>query len=161
VTESKASDGPATEAAVIAIDHGGAGGFAAVGGEGRPKVDANEVLSEGPYATGAARDLKRLTGLQQAAYFLARTTGVLIAAIIVSVVIFALITAPTPPRLPTGATEAALRADLIAGYDTLSKAHWANSVAVLQPVIWGGLLPVFTLILGYLFGAQVDRKDSD
>lgn len=150
MSEPKVLGDPPAEVRVSARDH-----------VDRVTVDAQEILRGGPYAKGAARDLKRLTGLQQAAYFLAQMTGILIAGVIIAVVVFTLATAPTPPVIPTGAADVTLRADLITSYDTLSKAHWTNSVAILQPVIWGGLLPVFTLILGYLFGAQVDQKGNE
>lgn len=121
------------------------------------RVRPDEILAAPAYSTRSVSGLQRLSGLQQAAFLLAIGTGVLIMFIVLVDLGWAAVMAPAPPALPFGANDAALRADLIASYDKLSKAHWTDWTSILQPVIWGGFLPVFTLLLGYLFGAQVEK----
>ena len=115
----------------------------------------------------AVSDLQKLTATQAAGLWLAVGVGVAIVGVIVFVAAVWLQPAPKPPVLPPlpGITDPAKAKDVLANYQTLNQAALDNYKALNAEAIsrvsslfdlfaTRALLPIFTSILGYIFGSR-------
>jgi hypothetical protein len=98
-----------------------------------------------------------LTGIQWVGTGLAVGVGGLIAVVTVVIVWFALTHALVPPTLPTDADSAA---KVIANFKLLSDVEWSGPSGLFDTVVVKALLPIFTAILGYIFGSRVASKEE-
>lgn len=96
--------------------------------------------------------ISRLNALQSAGFKLAVSVGFVIAVITVYVVWAALQNVAELPNIPAGATAADISA-LTQAYQARATLTWGPA-AVFDTVVVKSLLPVFTLILGYIFGSS-------
>ncbi len=136
--------------------------------EARETVPINQVYQEAEIgAQGAVSGLERLTPTQQAGLWLAAGVGLTIIGVLVFVAVVWFQTAPTPPiPLPLPAvTDPAKAKDALAGYQALNQAALDNYKALNAEAIsrvtslfdllaTKTLLPIFTAILGYIFGSR-------
>ncbi len=115
----------------------------------------------------AVTDLQKLTATQQAGLWLAVGVGVAIVGVIIFVAVVWFQTAPKPPVLPPlpVITDPAKAKDALANYQTLNQAALDNYKALNAEAIsrvsslfdlfaTRALLPIFTSILGYIFGSR-------
>ncbi len=131
-------------------------------------IPKNEVLKVTGTGSGeAVSDLQRLTPTQQAGLWLAGAVGLAIVGVIVFVAVVWFQTAPKPPVLPPlpAVTDPAKAKDALAGYQALNQAALENYKALNAEAInrvsnlfdlfaTRALLPIFTSILGYIFGSR-------
>ncbi len=131
-------------------------------------VPVNLVYQEAEIgAQGAVSNLERLTPTQQAGLWLAAGVGLTIIGVLVFVAVVWFQTAPAPPTLlPLPAvTDPAKAKDALAGYQALNQAALENYKALNAEAIsrvtslfdllaTKTLLPIFTAILGYIFGSR-------
>ena len=116
---------------------------------------------------GAVTNLERLTPTQQAGLWLAAGVGLTIIGVLVFTAVVWFQTAPKPPvLLPLPAlTDPAKAKDVLAGYQALNQAALDNYKALNAEAIsrvtslfdllaTKTLLPIFTAILGYIFGSR-------
>ncbi len=131
-------------------------------------VPVNLVYQEAEIgAQGAVSDLQRLTPTQQAGLWLAAGVGLTIIGVLVFVAVVWFQTAPAPPTLlplPAVADPAKAK-DALASYQALNQAALDNYKALNAEAIsrvtslfdllaTKTLLPIFTAILGYIFGSR-------
>ena len=115
----------------------------------------------------AVSDLQKLTATQQAGLWLAVGVGVAIIGVIVFVAVVWFQTAPNPPVLPPlpVITDPSKAKDALANYQTLNQAALDNYKVLNAEAITKvsslfdlfatrALLPIFTSILGYIFGSR-------
>lgn len=115
----------------------------------------------------AVSDLQKLTATQQAGLWLAIGVGVAIVGVIVFVAVVWFQTAPKAPVLPPlpVIADPAKAKDALANYQTLNQAALDNYKALNAEAIsrvsslfdlfaTRALLPIFTSILGYIFGSR-------
>lgn len=146
--------------------------------EAEETIPINQVYKEaGVGAPGAVSELERLTPTQQAGLWLAAGVGLTIIGVLVFAAVVWFQTAPQPPALlplPTG-TDPAKAKDVLANTQALNQAALDNYKALNAEAIsrvtslfdllaTKTLLPIFTAILGYIFGsraaAAANRWDS-
>lgn len=97
------------------------------------------------------------TWIQLVGFILAAAVGALIAIVTLAVVLYAFLHAPVAPAIPVDADTAA---KLIANYKLLADAQWAGPAGLFDTIVFKALLPVFTVILGYIFGSRVISGQS-
>jgi len=103
---------------------------------------------------------KQLSGPQMAGVFLAVLVGVLIAFVTTWLIRDSLGRIPAVTTLDINMPDAELKA-AIANYNALQDAASTRVVQVFEKVVITAFLPVFTSILGYIFGSKVVvDKDS-
>ena len=131
-------------------------------------VPANQIYQvAGVGGEDVVEDLRKLTATQQAGLWLAVGVGVAIVGVIVFVAVVWFQTAPKPPVLPPlpVITDPAKAKDILANYQTLNQAALDNYKALNAEAInrvsslfdlfaTRALLPIFTSILGYIFGSR-------
>ena len=131
-------------------------------------VPRTEILQDAKAEGGeAVSDLQKLTATQQAGLWLAVGVGVAIVGVIVFVAVVWFQTAPKPPVLPPlpVVTDPAKAKDILANYQTINQAALDNYKALNAEAIsrvsslfdlfaTRALLPIFTSILGYIFGSR-------
>lgn len=110
---------------------------------------AKEEVILGP--KGEAKQ-SRLSALQNAGFKLAVGVGIVIATVTGTLVFVALSGLPRVPDIPAAATAADITA-LTQAYEARAALTWGPA-AIFDAVIVKALLPVFTLILGYIFGSS-------
>lgn len=131
-------------------------------------VPVNQVYREaGLSDPGDVSNLEKLTPTQQAGLWLAAGVGLTIVGVLVFVAVVWFQTAPAPPTLlPLPAvTDPAKAKDALASYQALNQAALDNYKALNAEAIGRvtslfdllatkTLLPIFTAILGYIFGSR-------
>ena len=131
-------------------------------------VPVNQVYKEaGVDKVQEVSNLHKLTATQQAGVWLAIGVGATIVGVIVFVAIVWFQTAPKPPILPPlpVITDPVKAKDILANYQTLNQAALDNYKALNAEAIskvsslfdlfaTRALLPIFTSILGYIFGSR-------
>lgn len=136
--------------------------------EAEELVPANQVYKvSGVDRVAEVSELRKLTATQQAGLWLAVGVGVAIVGVIVFVAVVWFQTAPKPPVLPPlpAITDPAKAKDILANYQTLNQAALDNYKALNAEAIsrvsslfdlfaTRALLPIFTSILGYIFGSR-------
>jgi hypothetical protein len=136
------------------------------GSGGGPPVPVLDPLREAGVTPSSKENFKPLPPREQAAYTLARWTGAGILFLTFLLVIQWWTTVPDVPTLPsTGvgtpvAEEPATK--LVANYQTLNTAVTTRSTTLFDTIVARTLLPVFTALLGYLFGTHAaSNRASD
>jgi hypothetical protein len=117
-------------------------------------IASDEVLAS-VTSTDARANLeaiKPLEPLQQVGIWLAIAVGVVIIAVSIPILICWLTGAPTMPDLHNLTTEQATI--VIGNYKSLSSIWNENAKSMFEEIVVKALLPIFTLVLGYLFGAR-------
>ena len=131
-------------------------------------VPVNQVYQEAEIgAHGAVSNLERLTPTQQAGLWLAAGVGLTIIGVLVFTAVVWFQTAPKPPvLLPLPVlTDPAKAKNALANYQALNQAALENYKALNAEAIsrvtslfdllaTKTLLPIFTAILGYIFGSR-------
>ncbi len=127
-------------------------------------VGAEDILSQNG-SSGVT--LRQLTALQRAGMQLALGVGALGVVVIVALVVYWTSQVPPPPALPAPPTEAADIPQFISITQTLLDNHKASSdqavnsaTQIFEEVVVKVLLPLFTLILGYIFGARTETAND-
>src|SRR5215208_4381262 len=101
---------------------------------------------------------RQLTPTQRAGMDLAIGVGTLIALVTAAAVISYLLNAPdVPANLPDDSEKAKMMID---NYKSVSEIYMEQGLKVFEDVVLSGLLPVFTAILGYIFGTQTVAPSS-
>ncbi len=136
--------------------------------EAEETIPINQVYKEaGVGAPGAVSNLEKLTPTQQAGLWLAAGVGLTLIGVLVFVAVVWFQTAPQPPTLlPLLAiTDPAKAKDILANTQALNQAALDNYKALNAEAIsrvtslfdllaTKTLLPIFTAILGYIFGSR-------
>jgi hypothetical protein len=116
---------------------------------------APEELDLSAIASGtstSAVSVRQLTPTQRAGMQLAIGVGLLIAVVTVIAVVGYVIFAPAmPTQLPENPDTAKA---VIENRKMMSEVYMTQALKVFETVVLGGLLPIFTAILGYIFGTQ-------
>lgn len=99
--------------------------------------------------------VNELSATQQAGMYLAKGVGALIVAVTLIAVINYVWFAPSMPTLPEDATAAKA---VIENHRALSDAYVTQSSRIFELIVASALLPVFTAILGYIFGTQTSAQ---
>ena len=134
------------------------------------KIDVPEsvvFVESGVGGTNSVSNVRKLTPTQRAGMWLAATVGLVIVGVIIIVVCVWFQTAPTPPRLadPPFLADPAKAQAALTSYQSINKAAIENykvlNVEAISRVnslfdllATKALLPIFTAILGYIFGSR-------
>jgi hypothetical protein len=112
-------------------------------------VSADDVLR----ASGAERPVKEGTFLQRTGLVLATAVGALGSIVILVLLLAFVISTPRGPLLPNDIDPEKAKA-VIENYKQLQEASLQPLLSLFDSVVVKVLLPVFTSILGYIFGSQ-------
>jgi len=112
-------------------------------------VEPSEVLRVG----GAEQPVKEGTFLQRTGLVLAASVGALASAVTLALVVKWAFYAPPTPSIPSG-MDAAQARTLIENYKLLEQATLEPFTTLFDSIVVKVLLPVFTSILGYIFGTR-------
>lgn len=145
----KSNDGPEVKASTTkeVVQVGGSPSGSGAGAAASKVVEEKEEVVLKPI--GSVQE--KLSGIQRVGTWLALGVGAVIAFVTVATVVYAFSHAPTPPTLPPDADVAA---KLIANYKLLAEAQWTGPAGMFDTIVFKALLPVFTTILGYIFGSR-------
>jgi hypothetical protein len=116
-------------------------------------VSADDVLR----AAGAERPVKEGTFLQRTGLVLATSVGALASLVTLGLVIAWIIFTPLVPAIPNDMDPGKAKA-VIENYKELQQASLQPLLSIFDSIIVKVLLPVFTSILGYIFGSQHGRS---
>lgn len=116
-------------------------------------VSADDVLRAG----GAEHPVKEGTFLQRTGLLLAASVGAIACLVILALVIKWTWYAPTIPTIPPDMDREKARI-LIENYRQLQQATLEPFTSLFDSIVVKVLLPVFTSILGYIFGSRSDRS---
>jgi|SRR5580700_4444146 hypothetical protein len=119
------------------------------------KVSAVDVLR----AAGADKPVTEGTFLQRTGLILAGFVGGVSAVVILALVGKWILYAPKLPVLQPGADPAAVKA-MLENYKTLQQIALEPFTTLFDSIVVKVLLPVFTSILGYIFGSRTDKKSE-
>ena len=117
-------------------------------------VSAREILE----AAGAEKPVKG-TFLQRTGLVLAGCVGALISLITIALVGKWIFSVPAPPVIPAGIDATTARA-ILDNYKALQQIATDSYTAIFDMVVVKVLLPIFTSILGYIFGSRGGGKES-
>lgn len=112
------------------------------------EIESREVLAAG----GRAGEVRPLQPIQRAGLWMATLVALIIVAVAAPILVGWATRAPAPPDL-AGLEPAAARV-AVENYQALSSAWSDTARALFEETVVRTLLPVFTLILGYVFGSQ-------
>jgi hypothetical protein len=118
-------------------------------------VSASDILK----AAGADKPVTEGTFLQRTGLILAGCVGGVAAFVILALVAKWVFYAPKLPVLQLGADPAAVKA-MLENYKTLQQIALEPFTTLFDSIVVKVLLPVFTSILGYIFGSRTDRKNE-
>jgi|ERR1035438_3058009 hypothetical protein len=119
------------------------------------KVSASDILK----AAGADKPVTEGTFLQRTGLILAGCVGGVAAVVILALVGKWIFYAPTLPVPQPGADPAAVKA-MLENYKTLQQIALEPFTTLFDSIVVKVLLPVFTSILGYIFGSRTDKKNE-
>src|ERR1700719_4157636 len=122
----------------------------------REIVSPDEVLRAG----GAVHQVKGGTFLQRTGLLLAASVGAVGSVVTLALVIKWICYAPPIPTLPNNLDREQARL-LIENYKLLQQATLEPFSTLFDSIVVKVLLPVFTGILGYIFGTRSDRYGRD
>lgn len=127
-----------------------------------PKVSVNDVMKEvgGEQARSGVK--LTLTPTQQAGMWLAAGVGLIILLVIIVVSVSWLQHVPSmPAQLLNPANGNAEAADaMLKNYNSLYSTAIDHSMRLFDVIVVKALLPVFTTILGYIFGSRAAREGA-
>ncbi len=118
-------------------------------------VSASDILK----AAGADKPVTEGTFLQRTGLILAGCVGGVAAVVILALVGKWVFYAPKLPVLQPGADPAAVKA-MLENYKTLQQIALEPFTMLFDSIVVKVLLPVFTSILGYIFGSRSDKKSE-
>jgi hypothetical protein len=118
-------------------------------------VSASDILK----AAGADKPVTEGTFLQRTGLVLAGCVGGVAAVVILALVGKWVFYAPKLPVIQPGADPAAVKATL-ENYKTLQQIALEPFTTLFDSIVVKVLLPVFTSILGYIFGSRSDKKSE-
>jgi hypothetical protein len=119
----------------------------------KDEVGAAEILGQ----TDQQVKVSELTATQKAGMYLAKGVGALIFLITVIAVLNYVWFAPRMPTLPENAADAKA---VIENHKTVSEIYVAQSTRIFELIVSSALLPVFTAILGYIFGTNQAAQET-
>jgi len=119
-------------------------------------VSASDILK----AAGADKPVTEGTFLQRTGLILAGCVGGVAAVVILALVGKWVFYAPKLPVLQPGADPTAVKA-MLENYKTLQQIALEPLTTLFDSIVVKVLLPVFTSILGYIFGSRSDRKSEE
>jgi hypothetical protein len=119
------------------------------------RVSAREVLA----SAGANAPVKGGTFLQRTGLILAACVGALGSLVILLLVGKWMCSAPTTPAIPPGADSNTVKA-ILDNYKTLQQITLEPYTTLFDSIVVKVLLPVFTSILGYIFGSRTAAKEE-
>jgi hypothetical protein len=112
-------------------------------------VSADDVLRAG----GAEQPVKEGTFLQRTGLLLAAGVGTLASLVITGLVVKWILYAPAVPVIPQGLDQEKARV-IIENYKQLQQVTLEPFTSLFESVVVKVLLPIFTSILGYIFGSR-------
>jgi hypothetical protein len=116
-------------------------------------VGPDEILNvAGPSAKG---EVQRLTPIQRAGLRLALGVGLAIGLTTLIVILDWLLARPALPGFPAGTTPEQA-ANIIQNFKELNSVNLDRATRLFDLVVVKAFLPVFTAILGYIFGTRAD-----
>jgi hypothetical protein len=116
-------------------------------------VSADDVLRAG----GAEQPVKEGTFLQRTGLLLAGDVGTLASLVIIGLVVKWIFYAPSVPVMPPDIDQEKARV-IIENYKQLQQATLEPFTSLFESVVVKVLLPIFTSILGYIFGSRNGRS---
>jgi len=119
------------------------------------KVTAAEVLR----STGADKPVSGGTYLQRTGLYLAAGVGVTGVIVIFALVARWVIYAPKVPEIPPGADPNTAKA-ILDNFRTLQQVALEPFTSLFDSIVVKVLLPVFTSILGYIFGSKANKTEG-
>jgi hypothetical protein len=118
-------------------------------------VSSDEVLR----AAGAEHPVTEGTFLQKTGLLLAASVGTLATIVTVALVIKWIFYAPAIPVIPADLDHEKARV-LIENYKQLQQVTLEPFTTLFDSIVVKVLLPVFTSILGYIFGSQISKQSE-
>jgi len=118
-------------------------------------VSASDILK----AAGADKPVTEGTFLQRTGLILAGCVGGITAVVTLALVGKWIFYAPKLPVLQPSADPAAVKA-MLENYKTLQQFALEPFTTLFDSIVVKVLLPVFTSILGYIFGSRSNKKDE-
>lgn len=115
----------------------------------REIVSPDEILK----SEGADKPVKQGTFLQRTGLVLAAGVGILAACVIAVVIWKIFASVPPAPIIPAGADPANVKM-ILENYKTLQQVKLEPYTTLLDSIVVKMLLPIFTSILGYIFGTR-------
>jgi hypothetical protein len=120
------------------------------------KVSALDILQ----ATGADKPVTEPTFLQRTGLILAGSVGGVSAVVTLLLVGRWVFYAPPVPVLQPGADPATVKA-MLENYKSLQQIALEPFTTLFDSIVVKVLLPVFTSILGYIFGSRAEKRSED
>ena len=117
-------------------------------------VSPGEILA----AAGAEKPVKG-TFLQRTGLILAGCVGGLMFVVVLALLGKWMVSAPVPPVIPPGADANTAKA-LLENYKALQQIAMEPYTAFFDMIFLKALLPIFTSILGYIFGSRSSSKED-
>ena len=118
------------------------------------KVSANEVL----LSAGAEKPVTGGTWLQRTGVLLAGGVGALGTIVTLALIAGWMFISPRPPVIPAG-VDVDTAKTMIENYKSLQQVALEPYTGLFDSIVVKVLLPVFTSILGYIFGSQRNKDD--
>jgi hypothetical protein len=119
------------------------------------RVTPNEILS----ASGADSPVTGGTFLQRTGLILAGCVGTLAAIVMLSLICSWMWSAPHIPAIPAGADPTTVKT-VLENYKNLQQIVLEPYTTLFDSIVVKVLLPVFTSILGYIFGTRSNSKEA-
>jgi hypothetical protein len=119
------------------------------------KVSANEILR----SAGAEKPITGGTFLQRTGLILAGCVGATGAIVTFALVGKWVFCAPAAPVIQPGTDQATVKA-LLDNYRTLQQIALEPLTGLFDSIVVKVLLPVFTSILGYIFGSRANKTET-
>jgi len=119
------------------------------------RVSPSEILR----SAGADKPVTGGTWLQRTGVVLAGCVGTLGAIVTIALIIKWMFIAPQPPTIPTTADVNTAKA-ILENYKTLQQIVLEPFTTLFESVVVKVLLPVFTAIVGYIFGSQKNHRED-
>jgi hypothetical protein len=119
------------------------------------KVTPEEIL----HSEGAAEPVTEGTFLQRTGLVLATAVGALASLVILALLGRWIFYAPSAPVIPAG-TDPATTKIILDNFKSLQQIALEPFTALFDSIVVKVLLPVFTSILGYIFGSRTAEKQT-
>ncbi len=119
-------------------------------------ISASEVLN----AAGAGEPVTEGTFLQRTGLLLAACVGTLATVVTILLVAKWMYSAPSMPVIASGTDPNATKA-ILDNYKTIQQLTLEPYTTLFDSIVVKVLLPVFTSILGYIFGSQSASRSRD
>jgi|HubBroStandDraft_4_1064222.scaffolds.fasta_scaffold437147_2 hypothetical protein len=119
------------------------------------RVSPTEILK----SAGADKPVVEGTFLQRTGLLLAGSVGLTAAAVTLVLVVKWLISAPSVPVIPPNTDEAKIKI-ILDNYKTLQQIALEPITTLFDSIVVKVFLPVFTGILGYIFGTKTNKSDQ-